>query len=87
MPLNMLKKYQSNLHIFGLVSDGGVHSYTTHIKALDDLAKSKGLERVYFHAFMDGRDTPPTSGLEYLNRLTLSWCENCDCFWSLLCNG
>jgi 2,3-bisphosphoglycerate-independent phosphoglycerate mutase len=63
------KKNHSKLHIFGLASDGGVHSYTTHIKALHDLAQKQGLEQVYFHAFMDGRDTPPTSGLNYLSNL------------------
>ena len=60
------KKHQSKLHVFGLVSDGGVHSYPTHIKALFDLAWQQGLKDVYLHAFMDGRDTPPTAGIDYL---------------------
>jgi 2,3-bisphosphoglycerate-independent phosphoglycerate mutase len=68
MRFNMQKNHDSNLHIFGLVSDGGVHSYTTHIMALHDLAKSKGVTP-YLHAFMDGRDTPQTSGLGYLKDL------------------
>jgi len=59
------KKNKSNLHIFGLVSDGGVHSYPTHITALHDLAISYGI-KPYLHAFMDGRDTAPTSGIDFL---------------------
>jgi 2,3-bisphosphoglycerate-independent phosphoglycerate mutase len=62
------KKHHSNLHIFGLVSDGGVHSYPTHIKALHDLAVSKGITP-YLHAFMDGRDTPQMGGIGYLKDL------------------
>ncbi len=62
------KKNQSHLHIFGLVSDGGVHSYPTHIKALHDLATSKGVTP-YLHAFMDGRDTPQMGGVGYLKDL------------------
>lgn len=63
-----VKKHQSKLHIFGLVSDGGVHAYPTHIKALDDLAKQQGVTP-YLHAFMDGRDTPTTAGKGYLKDL------------------
>ncbi len=62
------KKHHSKLHIFGLVSDGGVHSYPTHIQALHDLAVSQGVTP-YLHAFMDGRDTPQTSGYGYLKDL------------------
>ena len=62
------KKNNSKLHIFGLVSDGGVHSYPTHIKALHDLAVSNGVTP-YLHAFMDGRDTPQMSGLGFLEDL------------------
>lgn len=62
------KKNKSKLHIFGLVSDGGVHSYPTHIKALHDLAMSNGVTP-YLHAFMDGRDTAQTSGLGFLKDL------------------
>lgn len=57
------------LHLLGLVSDGGVHSHTTHLKALVSLAASKGLKDVYIHAFTDGRDTDPKSGLGYLTDL------------------
>src|SRR5579862_4401431 len=50
------------LHIFGLLSDGGVHSYQTHLYALLRMAKQNGVDRVFVHAFMDGRDTLPTNG-------------------------
>ena len=66
--INYTKKNKSKLHIFGLVSDGGVHSYPTHIKALHDLAVSNGVTP-YLHAFMDGRDTAQTSGLGFLSDL------------------
>lgn len=62
------KKHHSKLHIFGLASEGGVHSYTTHIMALHDLAIQNGITP-YLHAFMDGRDTPQMSGLGYLEAL------------------
>ncbi|HEY1463636.1 MAG TPA: 2,3-bisphosphoglycerate-independent phosphoglycerate mutase [Terriglobales bacterium] len=57
------------LHLFGLVSDGGVHSYQNHLHALLKMAEQNGLERVYVHAFMDGRDTLPTNGAGYLEQL------------------
>jgi 2,3-bisphosphoglycerate-independent phosphoglycerate mutase len=57
------------LHLFGLVSDGGVHSQQTHLYALLKMAKQNGLERVFVHAFMDGRDTLPTNGAGYLEQL------------------
>jgi len=57
------------LHLFGLVSDGGVHSHQNHLYALLKAAKQHGLERVFVHAFMDGRDTLPTSGAGYLESL------------------
>src|SRR5947209_17381757 len=57
------------LHIFGLVSDGGVHSHITHLYALLKMAKQNGVDRVFVHAFMDGRDTLPTSGAGYLEQL------------------
>ena len=60
------KKYNSSLHLFGLLSDGGVHSHNTHLYGLLKLAKMKGLEKVYVHAFLDGRDTPPKSADGYL---------------------
>ncbi|MDD3360473.1 MAG: 2,3-bisphosphoglycerate-independent phosphoglycerate mutase [Hespellia sp.] len=63
------KKNQSDLHLFGLVSDGGVHSHNTHIYGLLELAKKQGIENVYVHCFLDGRDTPPSSGKEYVEEL------------------
>ena len=57
------------LHLFGLVSDGGVHSYQTHLHSLLKMAKQNGVERVFVHAFMDGRDTLPTNGAGYLELL------------------
>jgi 2,3-bisphosphoglycerate-independent phosphoglycerate mutase len=57
------------LHLMGLVSDGGVHSQLTHLLALLDLARDKGLQRVYVHAILDGRDTPPDGGREYVARV------------------
>jgi 2,3-bisphosphoglycerate-independent phosphoglycerate mutase len=57
------------LHIFGLVSDGGVHSHITHLYALLKMARQNGVEDVFVHAFMDGRDTLPTSGAGYLEQL------------------
>ncbi len=63
------KKYNSKLHIMGLLSDGGVHSTTRHLYALLELAKRKDFEDVYVHCFMDGRDTPPASGESYIAEL------------------
>ena len=60
------KKNNSALHLMGLVSDGGVHSSMEHLFALIELAKKHGLEKVYVHAFLDGRDTPPQSAYKYL---------------------
>ncbi len=63
------KKHGSNLHIMGLLSDGGVHSHIRHLYALLELAKRKGIENVYVHAFLDGRDTPPASAEGYITKL------------------
>jgi len=57
------------LHLFGLLSDGGVHSHQNHLYALLKMAKQSGVDRVFVHAFMDGRDTLPTSGAGYLEQL------------------
>src|ERR1700726_1960364 len=57
------------LHLFGLVSDGGVHSQQAHLYALLKMAKQQGVDRVFVHAFMDGRDTLPTNGAGYLEQL------------------
>ena len=63
------KKNQSSLHLYGLLSDGGVHSHNTHLYGLLELAKRHGLEKVYVHCFLDGRDTPPASGKGYVKEL------------------
>ncbi len=63
------KKNNSALHFMGLLSDGGVHSHITHLYGLLELAKRNGLEKVYVHCFLDGRDTPPASGKEYAEQL------------------
>lgn len=64
-----VKKSGGALHLMGLVSDGGVHSHNTHLYALLQLAKQQGLQRVYVHAFLDGRDVPPSSGAAYVRQL------------------
>lgn len=63
------KKNDSALHLFGLLSDGGVHSHIEHIFGLLDLAKKNGLTKVFVHCFMDGRDVPPTSGIDFVKQL------------------
>lgn len=67
--MEFAKKNNSSLHIFGLISDGGVHSHNTHIYALLKMAKDNGVKKVFVQAFTDGRDTLPTSGLGYLKEL------------------
>ena len=61
------KKNGSALHLLGLLSDGGVHSHIEHMYALVELAKRNGLERVYIHALLDGRDVPPASAADFIN--------------------
>ena len=63
------KKNNSDLHLWGLLSDGGVHSHNTHIYAILEMAKRNGLSKVFVHAFLDGRDTPPASGRDYVAAL------------------
>ncbi|MDK2801475.1 MAG: 2,3-bisphosphoglycerate-independent phosphoglycerate mutase [Clostridiales bacterium] len=63
------KKQGSDLHLYGLLSDGGVHSHNTHLYALLELAKREGLENVYVHCFLDGRDVPPHSGRDFVRQL------------------
>src|SRR6185295_14341541 len=60
---------QRQLHLLGLLSDGGVHSHLQHLVALLRMAKQNKVERVFVHCFMDGRDTPPHSGVDYLRQL------------------
>ncbi|MFX5306097.1 2,3-bisphosphoglycerate-independent phosphoglycerate mutase, partial [Acinetobacter baumannii] len=63
------KRRNRALHLMGLVSDGMVHSSQEHLYALLRLAKERGVERVFVHAFLDGRDTMPTSGVGYVQKL------------------
>ena len=63
------KKNDSDLHLWGLLSDGGVHSHITHLYGLLELAKKNGLSKVFVHAFLDGRDTPPASGKDFVAQL------------------
>ena len=67
--MNNCKKNNSALHTFGLLSDGGVHSHITHLFGLLEMAKREGLSKVYVHAFLDGRDTAPTSGKDFMKEL------------------
>ena len=67
--MNHARSGDRRLHLFGLVSDGGVHSQQAHLYALLKMAKQNGLEQVFVHAFMDGRDTLPTNGARYLEQL------------------
>jgi 2,3-bisphosphoglycerate-independent phosphoglycerate mutase len=60
------KENNKPLHLLGLVSDGGVHAHTSHLKAICAICKTEGLEKVFIHAFTDGRDTDPKSGLAYV---------------------
>ncbi len=64
-----VKKNNSKLHIFGLCSEGGVHSHVNHIKAIADAANKAGIDKVYYHAFLDGRDVPPTSAGLFLDKV------------------
>ena len=64
-----VKDNNKKLHVFGLMSDGGVHSHVNHICAMIKLAKKEGLKDVYIHAFMDGRDVDPQAGVTYLNKV------------------
>lgn len=67
--VNNAKENNSALHLFGLLSDGGVHSHNTHLYGLLELAKREGLDNVYVHCFLDGRDTPPASGKDFVQAL------------------
>lgn len=63
------KANDSALHLFGLLSDGGVHSHNTHVYGILELAKREGLSKVFVHCFLDGRDTPTTAGKQYIKEL------------------
>ncbi|MEI7589102.1 MAG: 2,3-bisphosphoglycerate-independent phosphoglycerate mutase [Chitinophagia bacterium] len=67
--IDYAKQNNKPLHLLGLVSDGGVHSHTTHLKAICDICKEKGLTKVFIHAFTDGRDTDPKSGLGFIENV------------------
>src|SRR5690606_9298675 len=63
------KKSSANVHFIGLLSDGGVHSHIDHLKGLCDAAKQNQIKNTFVHAFMDGRDTDPNSGLSFIIEL------------------
>ena len=63
------REWGSSLHLMGLLSDGGVHSHITHLFALLKMAKDQGIQKVYVHCFLDGRDVPPTSGKHFVEQL------------------
>ncbi len=63
------KSNHKNVHLIGLLSDGGVHSHTQHLIGLCDAAKEKGLSNIFIHAFLDGRDTDPHSGIKYIENV------------------
>ena len=67
--INHVKNNNSKLHLLGLLSDGGIHSHINHLFGLLDMCKEKGIENVYIHVFTDGRDTLPTSGVEFIRKL------------------
>ena len=64
--MDACREHDSSLHLMGLLSDGGVHSHLEHLFALMKMAKDRGLEKVYIHAFLDGRDVSPTSGADFV---------------------
>ena len=70
-----VKKNNSDLHLYGLLSDGGVHSHITHVYGLLELAKREGIKNVYVHCFLDGRDTAPTSGKGFIEALEAKMAE------------
>lgn len=72
--ISNVKANNSSLHLMGLASFGGIHSYMTHLYALIKLAQDKGLKKVYIHAFLDGRDEPPKAALEDIKKLD-SFCK------------
>ena len=67
--MNYVKENDSKLHIMGLLSDGGIHSHINHLMTLIDMCKENNINKVYFHIFMDGRDTSPYVGNQYIKKL------------------
>ena len=65
---NKIANSESSLHLIGLISDGGVHSMQSHAISIAKIAKNRGIERIFVHAFTDGRDTPPKSGIEFIRK-------------------
>jgi 2,3-bisphosphoglycerate-independent phosphoglycerate mutase len=76
LAIDHVQKYHSKLHIFGLLSDGGVHSHMEHIKALFELAQTQGVKNTFMHAFLDGRDVPPKSGVDFIDELEFAFAKN-----------
>ena len=76
--MDAAKTERKALHILGLLSDGGVHSHIKHIEACVKMAKERGLEKVFLHCFLDGRDVPPTSGAGYVRQLD-DFCKKLGC--------
>ncbi|MDR2884791.1 MAG: 2,3-bisphosphoglycerate-independent phosphoglycerate mutase [Deferribacteraceae bacterium] len=72
--IKSVKNGSGRLHLAGLMSDGGVHSHINHFKFVINAARAQGIKEIYIHPFTDGRDTPPTSGLDYLAELSI-WTE------------
>lgn len=72
--MDQVRAEDSALHLLGLVSDGGVHSHIDHLFALLDMAKERGIKKLYIHPILDGRDTSPTSGISYIKQV----CEKID---------
>src|SRR2546430_16061542 len=73
---------QRQLHFLGLLSDGGVHSHIHHLFALLEMAKQQKVEKVFVHCFMDGRDTPPNSGRDYVRSEERRVGKECRSRWS-----
>ena len=67
--MHKVKEQNSSLHLFGLLSNGGVHSHLTHLYAILEMASRLQLDKVFIHAFLDGRDVPPTSGVDYIREV------------------
>ena len=87
----MPKRIKNLFICLGLVSDGGVHSHINHLKAIVDICKAEGLKDVFIHAFTDGRDCDPKSGLGFIKELQehlgINRWQNCHRKWPLLCHG
>ncbi|WP_429163480.1 2,3-bisphosphoglycerate-independent phosphoglycerate mutase [Desulfitispora alkaliphila] len=76
--MDQVKQKNSSLHLMGLLSDGGVHSHIEHLYALLEMAKEKGIEKVYIHAFLDGRDVGPRTGKGYIEQVDAK-CQEIKC--------